>query len=288
MAVGKAIRTQINSVKNTQKITNAMELVAASKMRKAQDRMSIGRPYSDGIRRITSHVALSHSEYHHPFLQQRENTNRVGFIIVGTDRGLCGGLNANLFKKVVLQMLEWEKKNVGIDLCLIGMRTQHFFKRLGANVMASASHLGDKPKIADLIGIVKVMLDAYKDKQLDRIDLFYNHFVNTMNQEPLKIQLLPFAMAKDETEKGYWDYIYEPDAKSLMEELLTRYIETLVYQAVVENFACEQAARMVAMKNATDNAEEIISDLLLGYNKARQAFITREITEITSGAEAIS
>lgn len=266
-----------------------MELVAASKMRKAQLRMSTSRPYSGKIRQVIGHVANSHSEYHHPFLNQREKIKRVGFVIISTDRGLCGGLNINLFKSIVIAMEEWQKKGAGIDVCLIGQKAESFFKRVDANVVAHADHLGDAPSVIDLIGVVKVMLDAYSEEKLDALYLCYNEFINTMSQQPLVTKLLPVEVSKDESSKvGYWDYIYEPGSKILLTELLVRYVETQVYQAVVENTACEQASRMVAMKSATDNAGNLIDELQLAYNKARQAAITQEIAEITAGAEAIT
>lgn len=287
MSTGREIRSKIASVKNTQKITKAMELVAASKMRKAQSRMATARPYAEKMRRVVGHVAASHSEYKHPYLEARNEIKRVGFIVVSSDRGLCGSLNINLFKHTVQEMKGWHQQNVGIDLCLIGQKAESFFRRLGGNVLGSKTHLGDHPHITDLIGIVKVMLDAFDDKRLDALYLCYNRFINSMTQQPTTLQLLPLQQIATEEKVGYWDYIYEPDAKELLNVLLVRYIETQVYQAVVENIACEQAARMVAMKNATENAGELISELQLMYNKARQASITREIAEITAGAEAL-
>lgn len=288
MTTSREIRNKIGSIKNTQKITKAMELVAASKMRKAQIRMSTSRPYSEKIRKVIGHVANSHTEYKHPFLNQREDIKQVGFVVISTDRGLCGGLNINLFKTIVLTMEQWRKQNVGIDMCLIGHKAELFFKRFGANIVAQADHLSDAPSVTDLIGVVKVMLDAYIDEKLDTLYLCYNDFINSMSQQPSIIKLLPVEVAQDESSRvGYWDYIYEPDAKKLLTELLVRYVETQVYQAVVENIACEQAARMFAMKSATDNACNLIDDLELVYNKARQAAITQEIAEITAGAEAI-
>ena len=288
MTTSREIKNKIGSIKNTQKITKAMELVAASKMRKAQIRMSTSRPYSEKIRKVIGHVANSHTEYKHPFLNQREDIKRVGFVVISTDRGLCGGLNINLFKTIVLTMEQWRKQNVGIDMCLIGHKAELFFKRFGANIVAQADHLSDAPSVTDLIGVVKVMLDAYNDEKLDTLYLCYNDFINSMSQQPSIIKLLPVEVAQDESSRvGYWDYIYEPDAKKLLTGLLVRYVETQVYQAVVENIACEQAARMFAMKSATDNACNLIDDLELVYNKARQAAITQEIAEITAGAEAI-
>lgn len=287
MSAAREIRTKIASIKSTQKITRAMELVAASKMRKAQIRMSVSRPYAQRIRQVIAHVASSHSEYQHPYLQKRETIKRVGFIIVSTDRGLCGSLNIALFKTTLLAMEEWRKKNVGIDLCLIGHKAINFFRRIGGNILAQAEHLGDAPAVTDTVGIVKVMLDAYTKGDLDALYIVHNEFITTMSQKPRVLQLLPIEVPKEERRPGYWDYIYEPDAKALLNLLLTRYIETQVYQSVVENIACEQAARMVAMKNATENANELIDELALIYNKARQAAITREIAEIVAGAAAV-
>jgi len=290
MAIGREIRTKISSIKSTQKITRAMELVAASKMRKAQLRMSTSRPYATKIRQVIAHLARSHAEYKHPYLQTRENIKRVGFIIVSTDRGLCGGLNIALFRSTLQEMEEWHKKNAEIDLCLIGHKAETFFKRIGGHVVGRAERLGDAPAVTDLVGIVKVMLDAFSDGKLDALYLTYNEFINTMTQKPIIEQLLPLQVDEsvEQPRKGYWDYIYEPDAKALLDTLLVRYIETQVYQGVVENMASEQAARMVAMKNATDNAGEIIDELQLLYNKARQAAITREIAEIVAGAAAVA
>lgn len=288
MSSAKELRTKIGSVKNTQKITHAMEMVAASKMRKAQDRMKRSKPYALKIRDVVHHVARANTEYKHDFLKRRA-VKRVGFIVVSTDRGLCGALNTNLFKASVSKMRDFQKNNVDIDLCLIGNKADSYFKHIGGNVIAKASHLGDAPKVEDLIGIVKVMLDAYRDGQIDALYLCYNNFINTMQQKPDVLELLPIEPSTDDSaEGGHWDYIYEPDAKSLLDKLLRRYIESQVYQGVVENFACQQAATMVAMKNATDNAGKIINDLQLAYNKARQATITREIAEIVSGADAVS
>ena len=264
-----------------------MELVAASKMRKAQMRMRATRPYAAKIRQVVAHVASSHSEYQHVFLKQRENIKRVGFIVVSTDRGLCGGLNMQLFKTTLQAMEEWRKQGVELDLCLIGRKAVSFFNRVGGNVVAVAEHLGDAPSITDLIGIVKIMLDAYAEGRIDALYITFNEFISTMAQKPRLMKLLPVEVNKDEAKPGYWDYIYEPDAKYLLDLLLKRYVESQVYQAEVENIACEQAARMVAMKSATDNAGELIKELQLIYNKARQASITREIAEIVGGAAAI-
>ena len=287
MSTAREIHGKIGSIKNTQKITRAMELVAASKMRKAQDRMSRARPYAREIRRVISHVAASSSEYRHPYLEARAEIKRVGFIVVTTDRGLCGGLNVNLFRTVMNKMQSFSQQEVGIDLCLIGRKGEAFFRQYGGNVLGSASHLGDEPEVSDLIGVVKVMLNNYDEGNLDAVYIATNDFVNTMTQSPNVRQLLPLKPDESSTH-GHWDYIYEPDdAGDLLTMLLVRYIESQVYQAVIENLACEQAARMVAMKSATDNAGEIIKDLQLIYNKARQASITQEIAEITACAEAI-
>ncbi|MGB5472536.1 MAG: F0F1 ATP synthase subunit gamma [Gammaproteobacteria bacterium] len=286
MAGAKEIRTKIASIKNTQKITKAMQMVAASKMRKAQDRMLATRPYAERIQNVISHVAQSHPEYHHPYLVERP-VKRVGLIIISTDRGLCGGLNINLFKQAIVAMKDWNAAGLEIDLTLIGTKANSFFKRMGGNIVSTATHLGDKPSIIELIGTVKVMLDAYEAGEIDRLYLVHNTFVNTMSQEPEINQLIPVAGEVDDQLKVHWDYIYEPDSRPVMDALMIRYIESLVYQGVVENVACEMAARMVAMKSATDNAGNLIDELQLIYNKARQAAITQEISEIVSGAAAV-
>lgn len=287
MAVAKEIRTKIRSIKNTQKITRAMEMVAASKMRKAQDRMKRAQPYAKKILQVIGHVAMGHPEYRHPFLDARE-IKRVGFIVVTTDRGLCGGLNANLLKTAIRSMKEWSDKGVEVNLCLIGTKAETFFKRMGGKVLAHVTHLGDAPSVNDLVGVVKVMLDAYTDKKIDALYLCANDFVNTMKQDPMVQQVLPLVASSEEKLQHYWDYIYEPDdARVLLDKLLKRYIESQVYRSVIENIACEQAARMIAMKSATDNASELISDLELAYHKARQAAITRELTEIVAGAAVV-
>lgn len=294
MSGAKEIRTQIKSVKSTQKITRAMEMVAASKMRKVQERMRASRPYASRIRTVISHVAEGRLEYQHPYLMDRP-VKRVGFMVIATDRGLCGGLNFNLFKTTLQAMRAWDEKGVGIDICAIGRKSESFFRHHGGNVIASITDLGDKPSISNVIGTVKVMLDAYDEGKLDRIYLVYNEFVNTMSQKPFVELLLPIktetetqeAKKEDEEEKYSWDYIYEPNAKVLLDALLVRYIESLVYQGIVENSASEQAARMVAMKSASDNAAEIIDSLQLVYNKARQSAITRELSEIVAGAAAV-
>ena len=287
MAGEKEIRTQIASIKNTQKITKAMEMVAASKMRKAQDRMSETRPYSQKMLNVIGHLANAQVEYKHPFLVEHKNVKRVGFIIVSTDRGLCGGLNVNAFKTALRAMKEWQDKNVEIDLCLIGAKGTQFFKRFSANIVSQATHLGDTIHIGELIGAVKAMLDASIDPQIDRLFLVENEFINTMTQSPKVSTLLPLVPEENEELKHHWDYIYEPDAKTVLDGLLIRYIESIVYQSVVENVACEMSARMIAMKSASDNAGELIAELQLVYNKARQAAITQEISEIVGGAAAV-
>ena len=286
MSGAKEIRSKIASIKNTQKITKAMQMVAASKMRKAQDRMQETRPYAEKIQNVISHLAHAHPEYKHPFLVERE-TKRVGMIVISTDRGLCGGLNINLFKNAIQAMKEWDAKGYEIDLTLIGTKSNAFFKRVGGNIVSSTSHLGDAPSIIELIGTIKIMLDAYEEGTIDRLYLAHNMFVNTMTQQPELKQLLPVEGAENEEHKTHWDYIYEPDSPPVMDALMIRYIESLVYQGVVENLACEMAARMVAMKAATDNAGNLIDELQLVYNKARQAAITQEISEIVSGAAAV-
>ncbi len=286
MAVGKEIKEQISSVQSTQKITSAMEKVAVSKMRRAQQRMEQSRPYADKIRDVIGHLANATSEYRHRYLQDRD-VKRVGYIVVSSDRGLCGGLNNNMFKRLAQQAGEWKEKGVEVDYCAIGSKASLFFNSFGGNVVASQSHLGDAPELASLIGAVKVMLEAFDEGKIDRLYIIYNRFVNTMTQSPEAVQLLPLKAEKDETLKHHWDYIYEPDAKEILEGLLVRYVESQVYQGVVENNACEQAARMLAMKNATDNAGNMITELNLLYNKARQAAITQEISVIVSGAAAV-
>jgi F-type H+-transporting ATPase subunit gamma len=286
MAGAKEIRTKIASIKNTQKITKAMEMVAASKMRRAQDRMLATRPYAEKMQVVVSHMAQSHPEYRHPYLIERP-AKRVGLIIISTDRGLCGGLNINMFKKAIGAMRKWSEAGHEIDLTLVGTKANAFFKRMGGRIVSTATHLGDKPSIIELIGTVKVMLDAYEAGKIDRLYLVHNRFVNTMTQSPELTQLLPVSGEVDEQLQAHWDYIYEPDSQPVMDALMIRYIESLVYQGVVENIACEQAARMVAMKSATDNAGSLIDELQLIYNKARQAAITQEISEIVSGAAAV-
>jgi F-type H+-transporting ATPase subunit gamma len=285
----KEIRVKIASFKSTQKITKAMEMVAASKMRKAQDRMRATRPYSEKIRRVIGHLRFANPDFKHPYLIERP-VKSVGFIVITTDRGLCGGLNVNLFKTTLASIREWQKQGVDVSMCLIGSKGVQFFRRLGnVKTLASVTHLGDRPHVSDLIGTVKVMLDLYKEGKLDRVFLVNNVFVNTMSQQPVVHQLLP--VVGEEEDKGklqkLWDYIYEPSAAELLEGMLMRYVESQVYQGAVENVACEMAARMVAMKSATDNAGKLIEELQLIYNKARQAAITKEISEIVGGAAAV-
>jgi F-type H+-transporting ATPase subunit gamma len=287
MAGAKEIRTKIASVSSTQKITSAMEKVATSTMRKAQVAMARGKPYAERIRSVVGHIANAAPEYKHLYLQERE-IKRVGYVVISSDRGLCGGLNTNLFKQVVRAMKEWEDKGVEVDLCVIGTKAASFFGSLGGRIVAALKQIGDAPAAADLIGGVKVMLDSYGDQRIDRLFIASNDFVNTMTQRPTVAQVLPLVASEDTGLKHHWDYLYEPDAKELLDGLLTRYVESQVYQGVVENIACEQAARMVAMKNATENAGELIGELKLVYNKARQAAITQELAEIVSGAAAIS
>ena len=288
MAGDKEIRNKIASVKNTQKITGAMEMVAASKMRRAQQRMDSSLSYATTMRKVIGHIALGNLEYHHPYIQERE-IKRVGYIVISSDRGLCGGLNINLFKPVIKEMQAHSEAGVEVDLAVIGSKATSFFGGLGANIIAQTSNLGDAPEIDDLIGSVKIMLDAYDAGQLDRLYLVNNKFVSTMVQEPTISQLLPLPKAEDEEQIAghHWDYIYEGGAKDILDALLVRYVESQVYQAVVENLACEQVSRMVAMKAATDNASDLIDDLQLVANKARQAAITQELSEICGGAAAV-
>ncbi len=288
MAVGKEIRTKISSIKNTQKITRAMEMVAASKMRKTKDRMQATRPYSKRIGRIIKHLAHANPEYKHPFLIQRE-VKRVGIIVISSDRGLCGGLNSNLFRKTLSYVLQWDKDAIEMDVCTVGTKASGFFSNLKKlNLVGQVSKIGDAPHLRDIIGIIKIMLDAYEQGKIDELYVVSNEFVNTMTQRPVVEKLLPVVADEiEENLSGHWDYIYEPDAKDVLDHLLTRYIESIVYQGLVENNACEQAARMVAMKSASDNAGNLIKELQLVYNKARQAAITQEISEIVAGAAAV-
>lgn len=285
MAGVKEIRTQIESIQNTRKITKAMEMVAAAKMRKAQERMNASRPYAEKMHEVVSHVASGHLEYQHPFLQERENVKRVGYIIISSDRGLCGGLNTNLFRVAYKDIADWKEKNVDVDIAVFGRKAISAFKRYG--LVAENGDLGDKPAMDDLVGTIKVMLDAYHDGKIDRIFLVENKFVNSMTQKPGVTQLVPVVASDDEKLGHHWDYIYEPESKEVIDALMQRYIESLVYQGMVENIACEMSARMVAMKASTDNAGKIIDELKLVYNRVRQAAITQEISEIVAGAAAV-
>ncbi|MCH2190707.1 MAG: F0F1 ATP synthase subunit gamma [Gammaproteobacteria bacterium] len=288
MAVGKEIRDQISSVKSTQKITKAMEMVAASKMRKAQDRMQAARPYAQKIRSVVAHISKANLEYKHPFTVERE-VKRVGYIVVSSDRGLCGGLNMNVFRKTVTELAEWDAKGVEIDIATIGSKALAYFRRAGGNVISEASHYGDKPNLNDLLGAITSMLTAYESGDIDRLYVVSNEFVNTMTQSPQAVQLLPITADEEAANEvpALFDYIYEPEAKPILDTVIKRYVESQIYEAVVENIACEQSARMVAMKAASDNAGDLIGELELVYNKARQAAITQEISEIVSGAAAV-
>ncbi|MEW6984207.1 F0F1 ATP synthase subunit gamma [Colwelliaceae bacterium 6471] len=286
MAGGKEIKSKIGSVQNTQKITSAMEMVAASKMRKAQDSMAASRPYAENMRNVIGHIARGNLEYRHPYMEERE-VKRVGYIVVSTDRGLCGGLNINLFKQTLTDAAKWQAEGAEVEFAVVGSKATAFFNNMGAKVTAQVSGLGDNPSVTDLIGSVKVMLNAYDNGEIDKLFIVFNKFVNTMTQAPTIDQLLPLPKSDDDAIKHRWDYIYEPDAQAILEHLLVRYVESQVYQGVVENLASEQAARMVAMKAATDNAGDLIDDLQLVYNKARQASITQELSEICAGAAAV-
>ena len=286
MAVGKEIRKKISSVENTQKITSAMQLVAASKMRRTQERMREGRPYAQRIRDVIGHLANSHPEYRHAYMRARD-VRRMGYIVVSTDKGLCGGLNANLFRALVGDMAAWRGRGVEVDLLLIGNKAAAFFRAFGGNVVAAINEIGEQPAVEALIGGVKVMLDGFAEGRVDRLDIVSNEFVNTMTQRPTVRQLLPLDGTADDAMRHRWDYLYEPDARQLVDGLVKRFIEAQVYHAVIENTACEQAAKMIAMKSATENAAEIIGELKLLYNNARQAAITQEIAEIVGGAAAV-
>ncbi|MFQ0991031.1 F0F1 ATP synthase subunit gamma [Gilliamella apicola] len=288
MANAKEIRTKIASIQSTQKITKAMEMVANSKMRKTQDRMAASRPYAEMIREVIGHLALAQIGAKHPYLEERD-VKRVGYLIISTDRGLCGGLNINLFKTVIADMSAWQGKNVEADVALIGSRGVSFFSSVKTNILTQVTNLGDEPTLSDLIGPVKTMLEAYDKGNIDKLYIVTNKFINTMSQKPTIQQLLPLPPSEDKALKASsWDYIYEPDAKSLLDVILRRYIESQVYQAVVDNLASEQAARMVAMKAATDNGANLINELQIVYNKARQGAITNELIDIVSGAAAVS
>jgi F-type H+-transporting ATPase subunit gamma len=286
VAGAKEIRTKIKSVKNTQKITRAMEKVAMSKMRRAQERMAQARPYALLIRRALGHLAQAKLEYRHPFTIERE-PKRVAILIISSDRGLAGGLNMNIFRQSIRTLREWKDKGVEVDVALVGNKAVAFFKRVGGRVLATATHLGDRPNVGQLLGTIKVLTDAYREGKVDRLLLISNAFVNTMTQKPTVSQLLPIEPVKDEGLLSHWDYLYEPDPKELLDTVLQRYVESQIYQAVVENAACEQSARMVAMKSASDNAGKIINKLQISYNKARQANITKELSEIVGGAAAV-
>ena len=287
MAGGKEITTKIRSIENTKKVTSALEMVSASKIRKSQDLMNATRPYARMIRRVMGHLSKANPEYRHPFTVRREETKKVGYIIVSSDRGLCGGLNTNLFKLVLASVREWQENDAEVSLVTLGKKASAFFKNIKIEIAAHASDLGEKPQIEDLIGSIKVMLDAYREGTVDLVYVVYNDFVNTMTQSPTLEQLLPLPETDDEEIHDIWDYIYEPDAEALLDTVLVRYIEADVYQAVLENLASEHAARMIAMKNATDNAGDLIDELTLVFNKARQAAITQEISEIVGGAAAV-
>ena len=287
MAGGKEITTKIQSIENTKKVTSALEMVSASKIRKSQDLMNATRPYARMIRRVMGHLSKANPEYRHPFTVRREEIKSVGYIVVSTDRGLCGGLNSNLFKLVIRSIQEWQAKGAEVSMVTLGKKASGFFKNVKVEIAAHASHLGEKPQIEDLIGSMKVMLDAYREEKVDLVYVVYNDFINTMTQQPTLQQLLPLPETDDEEIRDIWDYIYEPDAESLLDTVLVRYIEADVYQAVLENLASEHAARMIAMKSATDNAGDLIDELTLVFNKARQAAITQEISEIVGGAAAV-
>ena len=287
MAGSKEIKTKIKSVQNTRKITKAMEMVAASKMRKAQERTRAARPYAEKIRNVAAHLSHANPEYRHPYLVTRDTSKKVGIIVVTADKGLCGGLNTNVLRMALLKMREWESQGESFEVCCIGNKGLGFMQRLGANVVSHVVGLGDKPHMERLIGALKLMLDGYIADRFDRLEIFYTKFVNTMKQEPVMEQLLPLSGEKLGAPEGSWDYIYEPDAKSVLDQTLTRYIEALIYQSVTENMASEQSARMVAMKAASDNAGSVIDELTLIYNKSRQAAITKELSEIVAGAAAV-
>jgi F-type H+-transporting ATPase subunit gamma len=287
MPGSKEIRTKIKSVQSTRKITKAMEMVAASKMRRAQERMRMARPYSEKIRNVAAHISHANPEYRHPFLIERDTVKRIGIIVVTTDKGLCGGLNTNILRLALTKMKEWDAQGEEIEVCVFGNRGLGFMQRLGAKILSQVTGIGDKPHMDKLHGAIKVMLDGYIADRFDRLMIFYTRFVNTMKQEPVMEQLLPLAGEKLGVPEGSWDYIYEPDAKDVLDQVLTRYIEALTYQSIAENIASEQSARMVAMKAASDNAGNVIDELTLIYNKSRQASITKELSEIVGGAAAV-
>ena len=287
MAGTKEIRTKIKSVQSTRKITKAMEMVAASKMRKVQERMRAARPYAEKIRNVAAHISHANPEYRHPFLVERDTVKRIGIIIVTTDKGLCGALNTNVLRMMLNHYKQWQSEGEELDVCCIGGKGLGFMQRLGANIVSKSAGLGDRPKLENLIGAVKVMLDSYTEDRFDRVLMFYTRFINTMKQEPVMEQLLPLSGERLGAPEGTWDYIYEPEAKTVLEQVLTRYIEAVVYQGVSENMASEMSARMVAMKSASDNAATLIDELTLIYNKSRQAAITKELSEIVGGAAAV-
>jgi len=287
MSGSKEIVGKIKSVQNTRKVTRALEMVSASKIRKAQDMMQSSRPYARMMKQVIGHLAHANPEYRHPFTVERAQVKRVAYVIVATDRGLCGGLNNNMFRRLLGEFRQWQEQGVEVTTVIIGRKAGQFFRRLKVNVSAATQDLGEKPRLSDLIGVMKVVLDEYREGEIDRLFVCYNQFINTMTQRPRFDQLLPLPPAEDEPMLKYWDYLYEPDAESLLDDVLTRYVESLVYQAALENLASEHAARMVAMKSASDNANSLIDDLRLAYNKARQASITQEISEIVSGAAAV-
>lgn len=288
MAGAREIRGQIRSVKNTKKVTRALEMVSASKIRKATAQMERTRPYADQMREVAGHMARANPEYVHPFMREREDIGTVSYVIVSTDRGLCGGLNANLFRELLGAFSDWQQKGAQIETVTIGSKGNAFFKRLGTPILAHAQHLGEEVQLAEVIGPLKILLDRFREGDVDRVFVAYNRFINTMTQRPTMMQLLPLPPSDEELSSHSWDYIYEPDAVTVLDDVLVRYVEVLAYQAVMENVASEQAARMVAMKSASDNADSLIDELQLVYNKARQASITQEISEIVSGAAAIS
>ena len=283
----KEIRVKIRSVQSTRKITKAMEMVAASKMRKAQDRMRAARPYADKIRNVAAHISHSNPEYRHPFLVERDTVKRIGIIVITTDKGLCGALNTNVLRLVLNKYKEWQSEGEEVDACCLGGKGLGFMQRLGVNVVSNVTGLGDRPNLERLVGAVKVMLDGYAEDKFDRLMMFSTRFINTMKQEPAMEQILPLSGERLGAPEGTWDYIYEPEAKAVLDQVLTRYMESIIYQAVAENMASENSARMVAMKAASDNAETLIDELTLIYNKNRQAAITKEISEIVSGAAAV-
>ncbi|MFN3965756.1 MAG: F0F1 ATP synthase subunit gamma [Silanimonas lenta] len=287
MAGGREIKTKIKSVQNTRKVTRALEMVSASKIRKAQDKMKSSRPYARLMKQVIGHIAQANADYVHPFMATRAEVKRVGYVIISTDRGLCGGLNSQLFRRILADMREWQGRGVEVDVVCVGQKAATFFRRLKVGMLASVTHLGESPTVEQLIGVVKVMIDGFTEGRIDRVNLCYNDFVNTMSQKPTVSQLLPLPPSEALEARHDWDYLYEPDAQTVLDEVMTRYVESLVYQAVLENLASEHAARMVAMKAASDNATKLIGTLNLVYNKARQAAITQEISEIVGGAAAV-